>query len=668
MLTVAVVLDACGLSLLVPSRAQATVATPVGYVLEIGCSTSSNTSAWKTASNGGTFGLVGECPGSILSTYPAGLSLGGGSAADGQYASWYTSVPTGMQIRYAVVTSYFARDLTASGWAGDWKAGGQTIPLPNTTTLPGQLGSQAFGLGGSDPSATGTLFGWSIQCRSPAGCSNNGDLIQVGDVRVEAQETQGPTITPSGLWNSSGYVRGNWTVAATAEGPSGVCALSGSLGGQQLSSVWNVAPDQTVWHQCGTASISQTVNTADYGQGGVPLVFSDSDAAGLGGSTIPKTIYIDNVRPGIALSGPTDASSAPGTEYVTATATDAGPAAVTGISCSLDGAPAQWYPAAAAQIPVSGIAVHHLKCISQNNSYDQNGDPNSSSPTSWTLSIRQPSVSLASFSQLKGLRCGKVRARETIPAHWVKVRRHGHVVRVRRRARRVVSRVLRCHVRVVMRRVCHAGHCHEERKVKLPHVVQRNTQRVGYGKGATVSGWVGTSGGAPLGGVPVQIMTAPDNGSSAFTEATSVTTGSTGAWSVKLPRGPSRLVEAVYEGASTIEPATSTPIKLIVPAKVKIRVTPHVSRWGGTVAITGRVFGGYIPGGKLLRLRIGVEGVKGTVGIPNVAANGRFHTTWTFTSGRGVVHYWFSVSTLGEPDFAFAPGSSKRAYVTVGPG
>jgi hypothetical protein len=209
------------------------------------------------------------------------------------------------------------------------------------------------------------------------------------------------------------------------------------------------------------------------------------------------------------------------------------------------------------------------------------------------------------------------------------------------------------------------------RHVKRCHVrstVLESSHRVRFGRGTTVSGWLGTAGGVALGGQQVQVMTAPDNGSNGFTQVTSVTTAANGTWSAKLPPGPARLVQAVYGGASTVEPTATTPIKLLVPAKVKIRVTPHVSRWGGTVAITGRVFGGYIPGGKLLRLRIGVEGVKGTVGIPNVAKNGRFRTTWTFTSGRGMVRYWFAVSTLGEPDYAFSPGSSRRAYVTVGPG
>jgi hypothetical protein len=661
-LTITMVLGAC-LPLLEPPAAQG-----AGLVIMNGCTTV-NTSAWKTDSNGGSFGLRMVCPGSDPSFYPDGLSLGGGSASDGQYASWYTSVPAGMELLDVSVQSYYARGLTAGGWAGDWKVGGQTIALANTTSEPGGIGGRGFG-----PSqATGTLFGWSIQCRAAGGCSNDGDLIQVGSVTLQAQETQGPTMSaPTGLWASSGYVWGNWTVAVTGNGPSGVCDLSASLDGHALPGATSRTPDQSVWDQCdGQASLTQPVDIANgaWGEGGVPLVFTDQDAAGWGGP-VQKTVDIDDIPPQISLSGPTDASSAAGTQYVTATATTTGPSGVKGISCSLDGAPAQLYPGASASIPVSGLGDHRLSCVSESNSYNASGQALTSTPASTTVSIGEPSLSVASFSAIKGLKCGKVRAHVKIPARWVKVRRHGHLVPVRRPARTVVRRVERCRVRVVVKRVCHAGHCHKERRVKLPHVVLKSTRRVPYGQGTTVSGWVLTAAGAPVAGQQVRVLTAPDNGSNAFTVARSVTTASDGAWTAKLPAGPSRLVEAVYGGASLIEPASSPPIKLLVPAKVKIRVAPHRSPWGGTVKITGRVLGGYIPGGKLLRLRIGVAGagVKATAGIPSVAADGRFSTTYTFNPGRGVVRYWFSISTLGEPDYAFAPGSSKRVYVTIGPG
>jgi hypothetical protein len=110
--------------------------------------------------------------------------------------------------------------------------------------------------------------------------------------------------------------------------------------------------------------------------------------------------------------------------------------------------------------------------------------------------------------------------------------------------------------------------------------------------------------------------------------------------------------------------------RVIVPAVVRLYIKPRAVSWGGTIRIYGRVLGGYIPGNRqqLLRLRIGAEGIFSTVGIPDVAPNGRFHTTWRFHPGVGVARYWFSVSTLNEADYPFAPASSPRVTVTVGPG
>jgi hypothetical protein len=585
----------------------------------------------------------------------------------GQVAGWVANAPGGLSVVSVDVPAIIVNNVVGTGYLAYflWNGGGG----------PARVASNGSFRSAIPPSST---FGFLLEC-NPAGttCPADHALLNVEDVQLTvAEDPSSPWITPIGadnLWSkgASEYVRGGgWSAAYSASAPSGILSMSASENGVPIgvtpAAGWCPLRNYTVWQQCpGTQTLSPTVTLS--GNGNQQLALSAQSAALNQSSRPPETIHVDSVQPAISLSGPTDASSAAGTQYITATAT-AGASGVQGISCSLDNAPPKWHPGASEQIPVSGVGDHLLDCRAENNSYNSAGQPNSSAPASWTVSIRQPSVSGASFSGIKGLQCSKVRKRENIPAHWVKVRRHGKVVSVRRRARTIVHRVERCHVRIVMKRICHAGHCHKQRVVQLPHVVQDSVRRVAYGEATTVSGWVGTAAGAPLGGQPVQIMTAPDNGSNAFTQAALVTTANDGIWSAKLPAGPSRLIEAAYGGTNTIEPATSASVKLIVPAKVKLTIRPRRVRWGRTIRISGRVLGGYIPAGKLLRLRIGVSGVRETVGIPNIAANGRFHTTWKFASGHGVVHYWFSVSTLNEADYPFAPGSSRRVYIKVGPG
>jgi hypothetical protein len=194
--------------------------------------------------------------------------------------------------------------------------------------------------------------------------------------------------------------------------------------------------------------------------------------------------------------------------------------------------------------------------------------------------------------------------------------------------------------------------------------------RVAFGRPVKVHGVLMSSSGLPIAGQPVAILSAPDNGSNAFTKAAAVTTGADGSWTATLPPGPSRIIEASYPGSPTILPAVGY-ANVITPAKIKlISVTPDRTPWGSTVRITGRVLGGYIPASsKLLRLDLGIVGIPGLSkiqGIPNVAPDGTFTTTYKFGRYQGVVRFWLQVSSLAEADFPFSPWHSRRWIVTVG--
>ena len=205
------------------------------------------------------------------------------------------------------------------------------------------------------------------------------------------------------------------------------------------------------------------------------------------------------------------------------------------------------------------------------------------------------------------------------------------------------------------------------RSCKIPPLHLKKMERVRFGRKVTIHGLLTTEQRIPIASVPVQIMAAPDNGLGAFAPMASATTAADGSWTAILPPGPSRLIEANYGGASTILPASGL-AKVIVPAKVKLTsVTPTRLPWGKSIRISGRVLGGYVPASsKLLRLDIGVVGLSKIQGIPDIAPDGRFSVTYTFDPGRGVVRFWFVVSTLAEADFPFAPAHSRRVTVTVG--
>jgi len=650
-----------------------------------------------TAGAGGTGGTLGvarsgasargvstpyQCP-----TTPTGSAngmevFGAGSVGAGARAFWQIDAPPSMAIvgAHTEGSGMISYGVNSNmGWGGGfyWQGGG--------------VGAHAGEIAFSSPPMLSSYFGWQIICgwSKCDGASKPGEVSVLG-LEVEATEGSGPAVStaPGSLGAASGWVRGSWPVAFSADGPSGACQLAATLGGLSISQPVNEPQSHTTWHQCPAGSFSQSFNTTSVASGSsVPLVMWARDAAydyaagAYLSSAVTRYVNIDNAPVAVSMSGPTDAPSSDGVQYVTATAS-AGPAGVAGLSCSLNGAPAQWYPGASARVAVQNLGANSVTCSAANNARDPAGNPAWSAPASWTLSIRQPTTAALSFgSRLRdALQCRHAEESVKVPARWVIVRRHGKGVKVRRRPHSKVVKVTRCHPRVVRvrARVKIKGHWRWrwERRVRLPHTTELSTKRARHGASAKVVGWLGTTGGVALAGQTVRVLTAPNNGQNAFRQAAVATTGSDGAWHTTLHAGPSRLVEAVYDGGSTVEPVTSGQVRLIVPALVKLKIRPQRTHWWrsprhpGTIRISGRVLGGYIPGAhqQLLRLRIGVVGVRGvqsTIGIPDIAPDGRFDTTWTPAPGNGTVRFWFSVSTLHEADFPFAPASSRRVDVTV---
>ena len=182
--------------------------------------------------------------------------------------------------------------------------------------------------------APSSYWGLQMVC-GKATCSANA-LLAVQAVTLYVRETTPPNFAATGLWQASGWIRGSWPFFAWSDSPSGVCAISTTLNGLPIASTSSPSDTSYVFHQCAAPAINQTVDTSRYGNGALPLVLTSSDAAGVPAST-SATIDVDNLQPTVSLSGPADAPSTAGTQYVTATAS-AGPSGVDGISCSVDGA------------------------------------------------------------------------------------------------------------------------------------------------------------------------------------------------------------------------------------------------------------------------------------------------------------------------------------------
>jgi hypothetical protein len=547
--------------------------------------------SWTPATNsaGGTVGVAtsrstpgiktpAQCPAAQLGNGLDVITLGKTTA--GKRASWQIDAAPGFFIVGAHtvgkqgMVSYGVD--SGTGWGGGfyWQGGGAQVSRGETNY--------------SSPLINSPYFGWQVVCGSSTcdGSTKPGE-IAVLELEIAGAETAGPTVSvaPGSLGAAGGWARGTWTIAFSADGPSGACQLATSLGGASVSQPLNEPQSQTMWHQCSAGSFSQSFNTAAVGSASaIPLVMWARDAAydysarQYLSDTVTKYVNIDNN-------------------------------------------------------PVSGIGFAKL--------------------------IDPPL-------------CKQIAKRVRVPAHWVTVRRHHKRIRVRRPARTKLEQVTRCHARVVRRRITvwktvtrHGKKVRLRRHktikvVELPHVVMHSSKRVGHGKHTTVSGWLGRPDGTALGGQPIHVLTAPDNGLGHFTVEAAATTAANGTWSVRLPVGPSRLVEASYAGAPALEPNVSAQVHVVVPAKVKLlSVSPSRVGWGATVRITGQLLGGYLPaGGALVRLRIGQGSSFQTYGVQeHGTGNGRFKTTYTFGAGYAGIYksYWFQIAPLPIGDYPYAP-------------
>jgi hypothetical protein len=575
-------------------------------------------------------------------------TVGTNPVPGGDSAHWEVDAPANIRIIQAHVPEmsdydgsyywgqYFYWDSGNSGWLTNLNG--------NSGSWPSAGGWQSF-----SPSS---YFGWELSCNASSQCGQASAYFDVFDLQLEAYEYQTPSIVAGpvsgshNLWNQAGkWVHGSLPIDIAASDLSGVCRATVSWNGQNVQDTGERPPNSAYWDQCDPnhASNSQqvffsgaTINTASAvpaSRTGVPLVLMAHNASynystsQVDWTSNAESINVDNLPVGLSLNGPTDVPVTAGTQHVTATATS-GPSGVGSIMCSVDGSPSTaeqlsggGTQTATAQVPVSGLGVHSVSCYATNRAVDGNGAPTTSPTQTWTLKIGEPVQIYVGFP---------------------KVSRDCH--RVREPIGKRIRRVRRCQTRTRDRQV----------------------ERVRFGRSVTVSGWLATADGTPLAHVPVSIMTAPDEDAYAWQQAAVVTTSGDGTWTVALPPGPSRLVQAVYAGGPVTESADSGIVKAIVPAKIFLAPLRSHVPWGGVLVIRGRVLGGYIPPEQILQVRSGVGRRLQVIGNPYIRPNGRFVVRLAATGSGGPLQTQIAVATLRETNYPYARGFSRRVRVTIG--
>lgn len=633
---------------------------------------------WAGASNG-SFSTANECgQGRSFQIAPAH-----GNAKQSDNAQWHTITPPAIEIVHAItpVNEVLIDPTSGDGFSDSffWNGGTQPIVPENNC-----CGGMYYGSGINRSLGPSRYFGWQVTCVN-APCGQPLQALDVRGVDLVAVDSTPPSLVALGsdnIWYQGGrWVRGSgWPASFSASADDGVCSMREIIQGVSVQGPYDPAPDTHSWTQCPSPqTMGMTIDTTQYADGPLSLLLSASDAASPANVSSPSTtVDVDNSPVTVSLTGPSDASSTEGTQYVSATAA-AGPSGVAAIFCSVDGGAYASHAGASAQIPVSGIGSHQVACYAQNNAVDPAGQPASSATETFAMLIRQPTASAISFARIAdALRCHRAIVKVRVAGRPRAIIRHHKKLVIAGRPRLVKRKVWRCRARTVRRKVTVIVKRHGRpvkvirvrRVAVLPHLVQQTTRRVRFGQASTVSGYLGLADGTALGGRPVQVLSAPDNGLGQFTAMASVVTAPSGTWTATVPAGPSRLIEAVYGGDSSTEPVTSGLVKLVVPARIGTTITPRVLPWNATVTIRGRLEGGYVPtDGVALRLLVRYPGSRR--GSPLLAlrtnARGTFKIRWSFYAGRGVatLPLWIA-TTATESDYPFAASSGRRISVTFG--
>jgi hypothetical protein len=182
-----------------------------------------------------------------------------------------------------------------------------------------------------------------------------------------------------------------------------------------------------------------------------------------------------------------------------------------------------------------------------------------------------------------------------------------------------------------------------------------------YGQADGVTGRLTTSTGQPISGALLDITATPADQGAKSASLGSVRTGSTGAWTLILPRAiSSSTLRFVYRSHvnDTIPVATAT-LTLRVHAGIALRIVPRVTSVGHTIVFAGTLHGAAIPtGGKQLVLEAssGREWVQFDTITTN--AKGRYRASYRFKF-PGPASYRFRVYAPHEADFPFLVGTSN---------
>jgi hypothetical protein len=587
-----------------------------------------NCPATPTASiNAGPWGIFGSpqadqatCAGASGAFIgPAGAYLSPNSSAGVS-----VNAPSGFAIRKATVWWYVAADTGAPSFAdASTNAGviGQAAtPLDDTST------PETFELPSSTTSFT--LMDYCSSGDGPTGCSFSEDspILKLLGAQLTVEDSNLPSGSATGgALTSTSALTGNQALAYSVADPdSGVRLVKLLIDGSQIAEN-NYLPQcpYESFLAC-PANISDTIswNTATVADGEHSLEAIVQDAAQNTSVFYTATITTHNaptntMAPAITAPG----QPAPGTTLTVqpgswATPAGAGPAAYTyqWQDCNPEGSDCQAIPGAqsASYTPATGDAGHTLRALVT----ATDNDGSTSQATAATSAIPAAPATTSTPGAGAGTATGGTLGTPDTPN----------------------------------------GISASEAAVL--HLTTGNIAKPFAKSAFKLAGQLTNSQGQPIANATLDILQRTE-GTNTPTVIEHATTSPTGAFSVTVPAGPSRLIEVTYRAfADDASDTASATVAETVQAGVHLKITRPRTGPTGTIDFIGKVQGPIPHHGVLVKIVVHYRGRWVPIRTPRTNSLGYFHAEYTFQGSIGRFPF-YAETPFGQANFPYAYGRSN---------
>ena len=219
---------------------------------------------------------------------------------------------------------------------------------------------------------------------------------------------------------------------------------------------------------------------------------------------------------------------------------------------------------------------------------------------------------------------------------------------------------------LLVRGVCNAA-CDDLASMRSisPSRAARKIVREYQGSAVTLRGRLFGHSGPPIVGATVELWETPSYRGAASVRVTTTRTDGTGAWSLRVPRGPSRLLRVGYRARSKDDHyAAQLQYREVVAAPISLRGPRGV--WPGhSFTFHGRTLGGYVPaGGLLVSLEILYGGRWREIALLHTSKDGAFGYSYTFAA-VALGDYRFRAAVPRTALYPYAPAASSVASIRL---